>query len=339
MAVHSRDVETWHRLEPIAAAHGPDCGPRPARHRVSAYEDAVYSCADHVMTAINASGYAAIYLTPDRMVDFSKGEAVIAFDVSTLRSSSRDWWDIWLTPYDDNLQLPLDDDIDLAGPPRRAVQVRMNDDNSAIPRIYRNHREHPVESEWSTGYESVLTPDSMRRDGFELRISRTRIAFGMPEYGLGGWTGRSRTWVGDRAIVQLGHHSYNPTKDNAGTPNTWHWDNVSIDPAVPFTIINADRRYVDADTSRTLTFEQPAPVDAHLRFSAMGERMRVSFDGGTTWEQARRPPHAADNGFLFSNYWTPVPEGAQRVRIRGENGWLPAWIAKDFAIWSTSAPW
>ena len=36
---------------------------------------------------------------------------------STLRTSLRDWFDIWVTPHEDNLELPLDDwlNVDLNG--------------------------------------------------------------------------------------------------------------------------------------------------------------------------------------------------------------------------------
>ena len=334
VAVHSRDVDTWHQLEAVDAQHGPDCGAPPATHRITAYEDMVFSCKDHVMTSINASGYGAIYLTPNRMVDFSDGEAVVTIDVSTLRGSLRDWWDIWLTPYEENLQTPLEDWYpDLAGPPRNAVQVTLNDDNSAIPRIYRNHKETVLESEWWTSYDSFLKPDPARRDTFELRISRTHIRFGMPQYDQWWVDTKIKDLGWDRAVVQLGHHSYTPRKDGAGKPNTWHWDNLTIDPAVPFTMIKADRRYVDPSSPDTVTFDAPAPADANLRFSAMGEDVQVSFDG-RTWEDAAKPPQSIDNGLLFSSYWTPVPEGTQQVQVRARAGWLPSWIAKDFAIWS-----
>jgi hypothetical protein len=272
------------------------------------------------------------------MVDFSKGEAVVTIDVSTLRGSLRDWWDIWLTPYEENLQTPLEDWYpDLAGPPRNAVQVTLNDDNSAIPRIYRNHEETVLDSEWWTAYDSFLKPDAARRDTFELRISRTHIKFGMPKYDQWWVDTKIKNLGWDRAVVQLGHHSYTPRKDGAGRPNTWHWDNLAIDPAVPFTIIKADRRYVDPSSSPTVMFDAPAPADAKLRFSAMGEDVGVSFDGGRTWEDAARPPQSIDNGLLFSSYWTPVPEGTQQVQVRARAGWLPSWIAKDFAIWSQRA--
>ena len=61
------------------------------------------------------------------MVDFSGGEAVVRFDLSTLRTSPRDWVDIWLTPYEDHLQLPLDNWLpDLTGEPSRSVHLRMD---------------------------------------------------------------------------------------------------------------------------------------------------------------------------------------------------------------------
>ena len=45
-----------------------------------------------------------------------------------------------------------------------------------------------------------------------------------------GWT---------QGVVQFGHHSYTPFKDCEShpficEPDTWHWDNISINPAKPF---------------------------------------------------------------------------------------------------------
>src|SRR5262245_1897965 len=52
--VHSRQEDTWKALEAMDAMHGPDCGPPPATHRVSAYADAVFVCRDHLMTSIHS---------------------------------------------------------------------------------------------------------------------------------------------------------------------------------------------------------------------------------------------------------------------------------------------
>src|SRR4030095_3362705 len=106
---------------------GSNCGAPPANHTISSYDDAVFICKDHIMTAITADGYGVIYLTPHQLVDFSNEEAVISWDMSTARSSGRDWVDLWITPYQDNLQLPLEDWLpDLNGEPRNAIHVRMD---------------------------------------------------------------------------------------------------------------------------------------------------------------------------------------------------------------------
>ena len=61
-----------------------------------------------------------------------------------------------------------------------------------------------------------------------------------------------------QGVVQLNQRTYNPNKacDFDGTcgPNTWHWDNVSVSPAAPFTILRASRRFVDETTSPEVTF-------------------------------------------------------------------------------------
>jgi hypothetical protein len=323
----------------MEAAHGPDCSPPPATHPVDAYEDAVYNCKDHMMTAINAAGYGVIYLTPDRMVDFSDGTATVSWDMSTLRTSDRDWVDVWITPYEDNLQLPLEPWLpDLAGAPRNAVHVRMENadgDTRFQIGVYRDHVETIYYGDSGVGYGSFLEPSATRRDTFELKISSTHLTLAMPDYDFV-WVDTEIDDLGwTSGVVQLGHHSYNPTKAYAGgTPNTWHWDNLAIAPARPFRIIQADRRYVVDEEPYTVDFESPAPPDAHLRFSAMAEAIDVSFDGGTTYERAQRPSQTNRNGLLFSNYWTPIPEGTTAVTIRGDKGWLYGWMAQDFTVWA-----
>ena len=357
VAVHSRDSDTWFKLEDMMAQHGPDCGAPPATHRISgAYEDAVYVCKDHVMTAINAKGYGLIYLTPAALVDFSQGEAVIRFDVSTLRTSVRDWADVWISPFEDNLQLPFDrGEVDLQGVPRNAVHVEFGEANgngtNLIPKIYRNFEEsdefEPFSDDyaWFRGYEQFLTPSSQRRDTFEIRISRTHLKVGMPAYDEW-WVDKEiapLSWT--RGVVQFGHHSYNPTKDcNSGscTANTWHWDNVDITPAIPFQMIKADRRYVTDETNPKVTFERPAPANAYLRFSGIGT-IQVSFDGGRSWQAARKQPSSALTDDYhpehLSSYWLPIAPGARSVSFRfGPDGWYKDdYIAKDFAIWSLSS--
>ncbi|MFN8502608.1 hypothetical protein [Kouleothrix sp.] len=341
VTVHSRDIATWEQLEPIEAMHGSDCSPEPARHMISSYDESVFQCRDHLMTAIKAEGYGVIYLTPNQMVDFSGGEAVVRFDLSTLRTSQRDWVDLWISPYQDQLQLPLEDWLpDLQGEPRNAVHVRMdlmNNGTGFRAAVIKNFATTDLPGN-IVAYESVLTPDAKRRDTFELRISRTHIRFGMPGYNLA-WVDANIADLGwDRGVVQFGHHSYNPAKsDGCGSicqPNTWHWDNISISPALPFTLLRADRRVVDPTTAAGVTFAAPAPANANLRFVGIGSAIEASFDGGATWQAATpqaQKLHADDH---FSSYWMPLPAGVVSVQFRGTDWWGGKWQVRDLSIWA-----
>jgi len=339
VTVHSRNMETWEQLESMEAAHGKDCGKPPATHPVTNYQDAVYLCNDHMMTALNSSSYGVIYLTPDHLVDFSKGEAVIKFDLSTSRTSIRDWFDVWISPYDDHLQLPVPDFIpDLSGEPRRAINLQMDNFNREttfrLNRIANFDADVTDGNTW-IGYESFLTPSAMRRDTFELRISRTHIKFGMPAYNFW-WFNTdipARDWT--VGVVQFGHHSYNPKKDCSGCgPNTWHWDNVSINPSVPFTIIRAAQRFTDAQNGAKVTFQKPAPANARLRFSGIGNNLQVSFNNGKTWQKAEIQAQEKHTGEAFWSYWTPVPVGTKTVLFKGQKWWAGNWRVKDLSIWS-----
>lgn len=346
VAVHSRDRETWVLLDSMAAGHGPGCEPPPGQHTNNTYEGAVFLCRDHVMTAIRASGYGVIYLTPNQMVDFSQGEAVVRFDVSTLRTSNRDWWDVWITPYEDNLQAPLEDWLpDLNGEPRRAIHIRMrfgsagNLTGSFEGYVINGFDDTPLPQARTTGYEFKFTPSATTRRTFELRISQTHIRFGMPlgePLGDLWWIDTPIAPLGwNQAVVQLGHHSYNPMKDCAAcTPNTWHWDNVYIEPAVPFTIIPASRRYIDPTSPEPLTFAQPAPAGAHLRFSGIGNSLEISTNGGATWIAAVLQAQEETSSDHFRTYWTPIPAGVDEVLIRGQNWWGGRWHACDITIWA-----
>jgi hypothetical protein len=338
---HTRDRDTWLAPVPMLAHHGPDCSAAPNTHELREAERAVYLCNDHVMTAINGGSYGLIYLTPNHLVDFSGGEAVVRFDMSTFRSSPRDWVDVWISPYDDHLQLPAIEWLpDLGGEPRRAVSLHMDLSHAYFrASVVDGFRSRELPQKSDARYEEWLIPSAVRRDTFELRISRTRIKFGMPQYDRW-WIDAPMADLGwDRGVVQLGHHSYDPTKCDGGCgPNTWHWDNVQIEPAVPFTMIHADRSYVDRSTDPTVTFAQPAPADSYLRFAGIGNALHVSFDDGATWYVAQPRPQKRAKEEAFKSYWLPIPEGTRRVQFRGE-GWFGGdWHVKALSIWSRTGP-
>ena len=357
VTVHSRDRETMDVLEPMSAHHGTACGGPPETHEMTAYAQATFQCRDHMMTAISAAGYGVIYLTPDALVDFSDEEAVISFDISTARNSRRDWWDIWISPYDTSLQLPLDATLpDLSGPPEDAVLVGLGADNDLSAQIFENFEpvqfpEYPedrVPGKWGVAYDTFLTPDASRRDTVEIRISRNHLKVGMPQHDFW-WIDTDIPELGwSQGVVQLGHHSYNPAKD-CGSGNipgadgecsatTWHWDNLKIAPAVPFTIVQSDRREAK-EGQATITFSAPAPADAHLRFAGIGDQIEISADGGATWTVAEQQVHGKETADeSFGSYWLPIAPGTTQVQFRGTDWWGGAWIARDITIWSPSVP-
>ncbi|MGE5594538.1 MAG: hypothetical protein ACM3S1_00735 [Hyphomicrobiales bacterium] len=334
--VHSRDQATFQELEPVEAQHGPGCEPPGVHHEVTRYEDAVFHCRDHVMTAISTGGYGMIYLTPPDMVDFSNGEAVISFDVSTLDLSERDWWDVWITPYEDNLALPLEDWLpDGQGEPARGIHIGLGTEDQLCAEIIRDHQAQETgHCDAYLSYSSFLTPDAQRRDTFEIHISSTHIKVGMPKYNQW-WEDTNIPDLGwTQGVVQFGHHSYNPKKcDGDCQPNTWHWDNISISNAVPFTIIRADSR--EAHDGETVTFRQPAPANAYLRFAGIGA-VSVSFDGGATWQKAQRANEEVHHEDHFASYRTPIPEGTTSVVFKfADDDWYSGpFLARDISIWA-----
>lgn len=345
VTVHSRDRDYWYNLEPMQALHGDHCDAPPASHMMDSYQEAVFRCRNHLMTALRASGYGVIYLTPNQLVDFSGQEAVIRFDVSTLRTSKRDWIDLWITPYEDNLQLPLEDWLpDLSGEPRRAIHIRMDFGDGLPPggsfegAVINNFEATDLPQNSSAGYETVLTPSATQRQTYELRISSTHVKFGLPAYNLW-WIDTSIANLGwNQGVVQFGHHSYNPMKNcTVCSPNTWHWDNINIAPAVPFTIIRANHRYANEDQP-TVSFSQPAPAGSRLRFAGIGDDLEVSFNGGTTWQAAQLQAHEEYKDESFHSFWTPIPAGTTSVRFRGQEWWGGDWHARDISIWSLQQP-
>jgi hypothetical protein len=343
--IHSRNVGDT--MQPMQAQHGADCSAPPATHPIVNLADGVFICKDHLMTAINADGYGVIYLTPDHMVDFSNGSASISYRVSTLRTSNRDWTDLWVTPFADNLTLPFNDiHPDLQGPPRNAVHIVLAPENSFRGEVYRNFQATALSSQWWVGYQQFLALSGAVRTTFELDISRTHIRFGMPDFNFW-WIDQDVADLGwSQGVVQLGHHSYNPTKSDgcgpptgqpACLPNTWHWSNVSMSSAVPFTIINGAERSIHASAATTVHFPSGAPSNAFLRFSGIGT-IRYSLDGGKSWTVGTtQASQVATFPDWWRPYWIPIPVGLTQVMFQGDDWYGGPWWVRDPAIWSMSS--
>jgi len=335
--VHSRDSDTWFALDAINAQHGPDCSAPPATHANTSYEGSVFQCRDHVMTAINAPGYGVIYLTPNRLFDFSAGGS-IQFDLSTEHMSTRDWWDLTIQPWANNMALPLHGvavGVDLQGPPPNSINVAI-DNAQAAPTLtlFRNGVEEYLDFGLaSTISEGIAagTNQSATRQTFKLTVANGRMKFERLASATAShivYFDVAETVNFSSGIVQFGHHSYTPTKDGAGVPGTWHWDNVSVEPATPFTIIKADRRYTEGGA---VSFASPAPSGAYLRFSAV---CRVTVDGAPV-----TPVKPVQDEAKFSSYFLPIAAGKQSATIGfAPDGWYTGpCLAKDFSIWSLTS--
>lgn len=360
--VHSRDVRTFVQLEGMNAQHGADCAPYPAAHYNNTYSGAVFLCHNHVMTAINAGGYGEIVLSPDHMVDFANGTATIRFNLSTLRTSFRDWASIWITPFADNLVLPIDpgERVDLQGPPKQGIQIRM--DQGAGGTIFRaavinNFKATSLPFNPAKSLDKLVgSPSAVKRTTFELTISKTHLAFGSPTLGYNWVDTNISPLPWSMGVVQLAHHSYNPIKHCTPTPtllcqpDTWHWSDFYISSAVPFTLLRADLQTIHpastqlgvAATPTVATFPSPAPASAFLRFAAIGT-IDVSLDGGKTWQTAQRQQQLYSKVDHFSSFFTPVPAGTTKISFRGHNWGFSAnpgnpWWIRDIAIWSAATP-
>jgi hypothetical protein len=338
---------------PMQAAHGPDCSAPPATHTISNVQDAVFQCNNHIMTAI-FSGYGSIYLTPNQLMDFSQGEAVLRWNMSTLRTSSRDWIDFTIQPFDQEIQINFED----AHVPQEAVHFQMIGGGSLFePSVWRNYVKERIPADMFTGYDTVLTPSATRRDTFELRMTQTHIKFGMPDYNLW-WVDTDIAPLGwNVGVVQLNQRSYNVMKGCARQeipesmvenrfgvisnpygeahcpPNTWHWDNIQIQPAIPFAMLRADRRVVDAANSGPLNFPAPAPAGSILHFVAAGVPIEYSLDNGGSWQPARiqgRPLNRPEHGEAYKQ---PIPEGTTSVMLRGHDNGTINWAIQDISIW------
>ena len=343
VSIHSRDVKTWASLDPINAHYGPNCEPYPATHTTTQYEHAVFRCDERLITALDAQEYGVVYLTPNQILDFSEEEAVIRFDVSTARSSERDWIDFWITPYEEHLQYPVDEWLpDLTGVPRNSIHIRLDGHNISrwwieITRDFEVIKLEGTDRSY-LGYESILIPTYSELDTYELRISDDHIKFGLPDYGFW-WVDEPLEDLGwSTGIVQFGHHSYVPQKScesgNTCTGNSWYWDNFYLHPTQPFSIIQADRRFLDFENQSAVYFEEPAPANSHVRFAGIGNNLEVSFDQGITWLPAEASNQTGTGDEKFKSYWMSVPPGTISFMARGEKWWGGPWHIRDISIWS-----
>lgn len=340
--IHGGTPPTFYELEGMQAQHGLTCSGPPASHENHTYEGAVFICANHIMTALNSSSYGEIVLTPHRILDLTT-EGVVEWDISTQKMSGRDWWDVTISPFAENVALP---DSNVGIWPARGLNIR--EDGDFILRPIVNHQV-VGETRFSPAFNAGITPGTNQaavRQKFRLTVSRTHVKLER----IASATANAQVYF-DRdiadlgfahAIVQWSHHSYNPTKCDGCVPATWHWDTFSLSPSVAFTAIKANQRFADV-ANPVVTFPQAAPAASYLHFSAYTNNgsVEVSANGGPF---VMAVPKDIVNDILSpETYMHPIPAGTNSVQIKfNGTGGCPngqthyGCMARDFAIWSTN---
>jgi hypothetical protein len=347
----------------MQAAHGADCAAPPATHAVVDLADSAYLCKNHMMTAIRGGGdapnsYGAVYFSPAQMLDFSQGQAMVSWQVSTYRSSARDYWEAWITPFDENLVVPVgEQEPAYAGFPRDAVHIEMGntlcrngqpnslgvingspEGTDFTAEVINNFQATEVPTRSTTCMEDTVPVSATTRSAFELDVSQNHLRFLMP--------GTQTVWVDaainlpfTRGVVQFAHQSYNPDKQCPLAPacaGTYHWSNISISPAAPFTMLRPTQPHSlhEGASNAPLTLPQPAPGNSFLRFAAMAQGVQVSFDGGRIYRAAQVQPASRNAPPGFLSYWTPIPTGTTSVTVKGiDYSNLPWWV-EDVSVWS-----
>jgi hypothetical protein len=366
-SLHNNDGQSLSWAQGVMAGHGPDCAAPPALHPISAIDDGLFACKNHLMTTVSG-GYGEIMLMPDYVLDWSDGPATLQWNMSTVELSARDWVDVWLTPFEELVQLPVEDFIpDLGGHARNAIQVMLGGFAQTVcshpdpfpPQgscpyfglhIYRNGSDSAAQTNSSTSWYDVLQnhgllPDLARRDTFQLTISplpggRIHVRFGMPAYDFFPIDNDQAPVPYTRAVVQFGHHGYNATKACPNGVNayptcgngTWHWSDVSLSPAARFTLIHPTSPvYATGPTS--VTFQQPAPANAVLLFQATGN---ARIDGRSAPVQATTTGQGACDH--AKSFFMPIPAGTSSVTVSDGGGACVGFYARDFQIISPDPP-
>jgi hypothetical protein len=282
-----RDSGAWDDPPDMLAHHSADsCGDVAAggHHTVTNFTEWVFQCNDHVMTSAQGDpGYAETNLTPPAMADWTNGPATIKFDVSTFHNSpSRDWIALRITPYDEQMLYPQGgkaSGVDGSGIPASSLHFEQDNDYWRIR--YNSNEIGALRTPYGEGPIPPVgdVQGKVVRNTVEIVIGNGQLTFRYPGTSASTTVNLPVQVTWKQAVFQMEHHSYTPDKDPAGpgaggiTHGTWHWDNVSINPAKRFyqrqaNINGKDRTGKSSSTAwQTVTLSEPAPANAHLYFT------------------------------------------------------------------------
>jgi hypothetical protein len=343
-----REGLTNAQTDPMEAQHSSTCTPPTnpptlaGDHLITTWQETVFACAHHLMTALQDSGFGAVTMQPPVEADWTSGPVTITLNVSLFRTSSRDWFRIVLTPFAEQLQEPaFSFDVGGNGEPQSGLSIDMKGnapDVAFCSTIISNYRESGGQCNWWV-YEQPAAQVPGKPATLTITLSSTHLTVADPVTGVT-FISENLSLPFSRAAIQLVSYAYDQGKTCGSittltcAADTWHWHGISVSQADPITLLPA-REPMQDNTQNVMDFPQPAPAGSVLSFYAYGLNVATSLDGGLTWQLAPRQqagnPRTDGSGSL---YWAPVPAGTQRVLVRGSGWYGGAFFARDGTLLS-----
>jgi hypothetical protein len=325
----------------MQADHGAACDAPPATHSTGeGYAGEVFVCHDHLMTAFNAAGAGVIAFQPNQLVDFSGGAATVAISRSTRITSGRDYTEFYFVPFEQQLAYSADANIGESEKQAQTfIRVFMGTHPGSGNTFNVTERVNGVDAgvpgnNWQTVEQATgLVDSAVTRTPITMTISQTHFTLASNGFTFYDAALPIKFPV-SQAVFQVQHASYDPTKNDEGAPDTWHWSNLAISSAVPYyqqmAMPEAAGDY--SGLTNRITFAA-APAGAFLRFQgynrhwdSFGGGYDISFDNGATWAPWHLVSGTGDNS--LGSFWQSIPTGATSALLRGSSGWY----ARDFYV-------
>ncbi len=353
--------ETWYSEGPYEAQHGPNCEAPPATHTVTNYSDFLYICNNHLMTSFYAgTGYGVASITPNRILDWTNGPATVDFEMSTKIMADRDWVDIIIASFTDNVATPFEATGAFDNFPPMGFWFKLLGGFNAA-RVFNRVPQQLADCNCQA-FGTGITPgtnEAAVRQHFRITISRTHLRMErLPSATATSWVffdgdipDTLTTQGMTTGVVQFTQHDYDTPKGNErgpnnellgpGLPTTWHWDTFQLQPSQFFTLIKSSQRIVPASPGGPGTydvhFNAAAPANAYMRFSGDAGLVELSYDNGATFHNARMTSDPNVAPHVWRSYMDPVPANVQDVKVRLSQELAGGVAARDFAFWSTTA--
>lgn len=344
------------QTDPFYAQHGANCSAPTTpltlatMHLVTTWQQTVWNCNHHLMTAMLHDGFGAITLQPPVEPDWSQGPVTITSMVSVARMSSRDWISFFLTPFDQQLEEPASSfDAGVNGEPQDALRIDMVNNAPHVTfcaTVVRNHQDNELGADLPcNSFETVPSASQIFGKPITLQfvLSTTHLTVRDVTDNIT-WVDTGLSLPFTRGVFQMVSYSYDqlkdcpdgtqpPTTNWSCAPDTWHWHMLKISRARPITYIPASESMWD-DTHNVMTFPRPAPVNSYLEFYAYGANVQISLDGGKTWKAATIANEGNKHGDgSGDDYWMSIPAGTTRVLARGQTWWSgDGFFARDATI-------